>query len=313
MTVSVNCLYYDNKIKLKTAIPLFQYFAILLLSVVGLHQTSAGCLTCWKQLHRCVRVEQCLENERIRPTVEVLNALILRDCPIENEGPCPLIGCDQCPECPVLQCQPCVTPSTTTASTTTTSTTVTTPCPHCECTHSDLKACQDSLSFIDLTKEGAQGSRTSWKEEVERLNPLLDRERNTTKTYKEKWSEMSTLYATCINGYSEANNSIEFSLNLVNEFSGKLNNCNESLIVELNNTVRLEKDLLVCVNSTVSLLDELEDRRSNLTVLDRKLFSCRTQVSALNNTLLKCENKSKGNPFYCIDNFLYLIQSKLGS
>ena len=211
--------------------------------------------------------------------MEVISARILRDCPVENSGPCPVIACEECPDCieceeleaPALgqfcpECPLCSTvnvPSTTALTTTTTLTAPTTTCPPCICSNKALKECEESRSFTTLSKDGAQGSRTTWEEEAGRLTKVLDQEKNSTKTYQEKYDEVKKVLVECEAGYGRANDSLEFALKLVNDHSGRANLCEETAKGFQNLTRDLSLENEICSNETTRLKGLLEKETRN--------------------------------------------------
>ena len=276
-------------------------------------QVQAGCLPCWRQLTRCVVAEPCAGTERIKPTVEVMAARILRDCPMENSGPCPVVKCDECPVCPTCDtcstcppCEPCTTPATTTTALTTTQTTTTsTPCQKCECTKDDLQKCRNSLSFVDLSKGGAQTSRVTWKEEAERLAQKIKREENSTASYKEKWEEVLELFKECQIGYTRANGTIDFSVRLVNEHSGRADSCERTLQDVKNTTATLSDSLSECQNRSTELTGSLEVQTTNFTTYGRFLRDCRRNLRIANEKRVNISIEMAGK-FFLILFFLNL-------
>ena len=253
------------------------------------------CLPCWKQLLRCVSAAPCSGVEKIRPTVEVMAARILRDCPVENFGPCPIFECEECPVCST--CEPCVTPTITTALTTTHTTTTSTPCQRCDCSKKELQDCRDSLSFVDLSKGGAQNSRTTWREEAERLAKVVTREKNSTASYKLKWEEVLKLFQESQTGYSKANDTIEFTVKLVNEHSGRANSCEATLTKFQNTTNFLSIDLQECKNKTVQLTSSMETQTTNFTTYGRFLRVCRRSLKESNTRANDSLKEISGNCF----------------
>jgi hypothetical protein len=153
--------------------------------------------------------------------------------------------------------------------------TTTTTFPECEFSAKALKDCQDSLSFVDLSKEGAQDSRTTWKDEADRLACLLKREKNSTKSYKEKWEEMSKLYTECFSGYQKANDSLDFSVLLANDISGQLRLVNKSFFECKNLSLIVETALDSCRNDSAKDAVIVSDQQSNITKCGRRLSRCR--------------------------------------
>ena len=284
------------------------YLVFLLLSITASYQVAADCLPCWRQLQKCVAAEGCSGQEKIRPTVELMTARVLRDCPIQNAGPCPVIGCGKCAPCPPLVTCPTITTSvttptapptkaTSTASTSSTSVTTTATCPNCECSKQELDKCLDSLTFIDLSKGGAQQSRTSWKDESGRLSRLLEREANTSSSYKTKWEEVLKVLQTCQTGYHDANSSLTFAINLVNEHSGRVNACESALAESINRTAVATVDLDKCLNSTSLLVIDHESQISNLTgSFERKLRGCRRLLRNAENQTSEFRQDLTGSP-----------------
>jgi hypothetical protein len=256
-------------------------------------------MSCWRQLQRCVTTSGCTEGERVRPTVEILSALILRDCPVENSGPCPVIGCEECPICeelPVLECpeppQPLTQPTTITVTTVSSATTA--PCKVCDCQPEELKACQDSLTFVQLSKDGAQSTRVSWREEAERLGRLYEREQNTSASYRQKWESVLKLYQECQIGYLAANDSLDFSVNLVNEHSKIASDLNDTLLECKNQTVLVEVQLDKCRNGSAEDALTKGYQASNLTAVRKRLHQCKTTLEKTESSLNSNEQRLAG-------------------
>jgi len=161
---------------------------------------------------------------------------------------------------------------------------------------SQLKACQDSLSFVDLTKDGAQGSRVTWQAEAERLDLLVRQEKNSTQSYKAKWETMSGLYAECFDGYKSANDSLDFSVKLVNEHSGIASSLNETLLDCQNHSSFIGVELAKCRNDSIK--DSLIRNRqaSDLTSIGKLLHQCKASLEQSGVALGSTERRLTGIP-----------------
>ena len=132
------------------------------------------CLDCYRGLEKCLFSGQCVEADPKYIPMDRLRRLILRDCPIVNEGPCPRVR-----TAPV---EPCICP--TLPATSSRPQSIATVRPLCPATYLpelvacnvSLSECRNALQFSGTTKSGAQSSRQAFQEQVDSLTKQLNEE-----------------------------------------------------------------------------------------------------------------------------------------
>ena len=150
---------------------------------------------------------------------------------------------------------------------------------------------------MDLSKGGAQNSRVTWQDEAERLARQVKREKNSTASYKEKWEEVLKLYQECQMGYARANDSVDFSMRLANEHSGRANNCEITLKEFQNASITLTADLVECKNKTLEVSSSLETQTTNFTSYGRFLRDCRRSLKSANEKKVNASLETSGESF----------------
>ena len=256
------------------------------------------CKDCYSGLVECANAKKCTDTYKV--TVAKMVQLIRQDCPIINGGPCPRVVCQgevstTCPPCErpgikITPCPPCPSCTTTTPSPRVT-------CPACSTTDFDkctasLGSCEDSLTFERTAKEGAQKTANEYKDEVSDLTREVNLVTTDRGWYKNKTSELTASLNECNYGYGLANDSVDFSVKLANELSGKLDFCyqefNKSSLSIKNIQARLNKsidDNSVLKKVQSSLQSDLRELRASLKNCSTFGDHCWNKVSRLGEDL----------------------------
>jgi hypothetical protein len=211
------------------------------------YQSGADCLDCYRIMETCLLEDECVPGDPKYVTVETLKRLIFRDCPIKNAGPCPKRSPAPCPEP-----EPCLCPTVTTELTTlstpcycpevTTQTPEECPsCPDCICPVCAaplidsvcpiaLEKCEESLSFTDLSKGGAQGERITWKSEAQRLREDLNITWSVRDRYKVERDNLAGEVRNCSIKIESLTRSADLYNVTITDMNATYDNCSNDLI-----------------------------------------------------------------------------------
>ena len=244
-------------------------------------------------METCLFTGQCTESDKKYVTVAALRGLIARDCPIKNAGPCPKVRSTPlavaaepcvCPvtpataltiisESPVCQCPtsvPC--PSSELLQTVTTAST-------CE---SDLRECQQSLTFTDTSKAGAQTSRQDWEGKYIQSQLIAEGINFTKVQYQNRSKDLSEEVRKCLEKLGAANGKIT-------ELNDGWRSANSTLLKNKLDETNITKSWDQCLEDKLDCEVLSDERRVNLTVveglLEKSLKSdsgCQGSISKLN-------------------------------
>jgi hypothetical protein len=234
-----------------------------------------------------MRAELCVETDDKYIPVDLMRRMILRDCPIKNNGPCPrpkamktsapLKACVcECPHCAECVC-PSLPPTTTTAATTTTA----------DGCYKSLADCQNLLTFTQTSLLGAQSGRGEVDTELTQLLRDLSVSNLIRLHYQNRSEELGESVKTCLEDLG----------NLQQDLSRVIGNwerMNSSIEEEKKMDVNVTGLWEICLNDKSRAVKLADQTRLNLTLCEGELTKSRNAKTACDNLLGPSERKNLG-------------------